>query len=297
MEGSKAAFDPWADWLLYGRQRGAPQAHVSNQATYLARVTDRVLTNGRIGIGDHVLDVGAGTGQLAIEELRRVGAKGRVVAVDLSLRALSECGRVAREDGAAGRQIELVQADAAALPFRDATFDVVTTRSVVAYVADRSRALQEMHRILRAGGRASLYEPITRFEVAPNIRTGDAALAPIAERHRQVIEHMWTESKFGARLDSFDEHDLTTDLLSAGFTAVDVVFEHHIDLAHEGSAWEAETFRRTEPHPGTISYEQAAYEVLGEAAELHLDRFEQLLGRHTFHFAWAVAFVSGRKLI
>lgn len=48
-------------------------------------------------------------------------------------------------------------------PIPDASVDVVTTWSVLIYVADKRRAFAEFFRVLKPGGRASLFEPINRF--------------------------------------------------------------------------------------------------------------------------------------
>ena len=48
-------------------------------------------------------------------------------------------------------------------PIADESVDVVTTRSVVIYVTEKQRAFDEFHRVLRPGGRLSMFEPINSF--------------------------------------------------------------------------------------------------------------------------------------
>jgi hypothetical protein len=51
----------------------------------------------------------------------------------------------------------------------------------------------------------------------------------------------------------------------------------------------------TQPHAGTPSYEEAAHDVLGDVADEHLNRFEELLLQRPFRLAWAVAYVTAHK--
>lgn len=93
------------------------------------------------------LDLGVGTGDMALE-LRRRGAA-RVVAVDFSSAMLSAASRkMAAVDG-----ISLFLADALRLPFPDETFDVVSSAFLLRNLADLPRGLAEMGRVLRPGGR------------------------------------------------------------------------------------------------------------------------------------------------
>lgn len=97
-----------------------------------------------------VLDLATGTGDLAVE-LIALGAS-RVVGADFCEPMLEAAARKVAERRVRG--VELVLADALDLPFSDATFDAVTSAFLLRNVADLSRCLQEMRRVLRPGGRA-----------------------------------------------------------------------------------------------------------------------------------------------
>ncbi|MFW3171426.1 methyltransferase domain-containing protein [Geodermatophilus sp. CPCC 206100] len=101
--------------------------------------------------GERVLDVGVGPGLLAADLARQVGSAGRVCGVDTSDSMIALAGRRAAAEGSA--PIELRRADAVALPYADATFDVGVTTQVLEYVADVPTALAELGRVLRPGGR------------------------------------------------------------------------------------------------------------------------------------------------
>ncbi len=107
--------------------------------------------------GRRVLEVGAGAAQCS----RWLAGRGaHVVACDLSAGMLAQ-GLAA--DAEAGARTPLLQCDARALPFADASFDVVfTSYGALPFVADADRVLAEAARVLRPGGRfvASVPHPV-----------------------------------------------------------------------------------------------------------------------------------------
>jgi demethylmenaquinone methyltransferase/2-methoxy-6-polyprenyl-1,4-benzoquinol methylase len=106
--------------------------------------------------GERVLDVGVGTGAIALKMLSQLGQTGRIWGIDLSLRML---GKARRKLSAAGYSItNLLGADAIALPFRDSAFQVVYSAYVLDLLrlADIQLALAEFHRVLEPRGRLVL---------------------------------------------------------------------------------------------------------------------------------------------
>jgi ubiquinone/menaquinone biosynthesis C-methylase UbiE len=100
--------------------------------------------------GNHLLDVGCGTGETVRALAQRVGTTGRVVGVDSSQTMVAE----ARERTAgAGSLIEIQLGDAYALPFPDDTFDGCLAEKLFAHLEHPDRALAEMCRVTRSGGR------------------------------------------------------------------------------------------------------------------------------------------------
>jgi demethylmenaquinone methyltransferase / 2-methoxy-6-polyprenyl-1,4-benzoquinol methylase len=99
-----------------------------------------------IGLGDRVLDVAAGTGDLTIELSKRVGPDGEVVGIDLS-EAMLELAR----EKAPG--IRFDQGSALDLPYADGEFAAATTGFAARNFSDLRRGLTEMRRVVRPGGR------------------------------------------------------------------------------------------------------------------------------------------------
>lgn len=100
-----------------------------------------------------VLDVACGAGEPAVTIAAGIAATGgHVIATDLIAEMLAMARENARERGVTN--ITFQQADAAALPFPDASFDAVTCRYAIMLLPDAQRALREMRRALALGGRA-----------------------------------------------------------------------------------------------------------------------------------------------
>ena len=105
--------------------------------------------------GMRVLDVAGGTGDLARAFARRVGAHGEVWLTDINASMLT-VGRDRLVDD--GCLQPVVQCDAESLPFPDAYFDCVTVAFGLRNMTHKERALAEMRRVLRPGGRLLVLE-------------------------------------------------------------------------------------------------------------------------------------------
>jgi len=114
------------------------------------RWKQRLLDLAAIGAGARVLDLATGTGDIAYAAAAR---RGRVVAVDITLRmielARAKQGQEGQETAPPAR---FVVADMLTLPFRAASFDIVTTGYGLRNVADLTLAIDEIRRVLAPGG-------------------------------------------------------------------------------------------------------------------------------------------------
>jgi demethylmenaquinone methyltransferase/2-methoxy-6-polyprenyl-1,4-benzoquinol methylase len=155
--------------------RIAPVYDAMNRAMTLGldRRWRRLTAKAVVRPGDRVLDACCGTGDLALADAR---AGGRVTGVDFSAEMLARAERKAPE-------FDWVQADAAALPFPDESFEVVTVGFGIRNLADLEGGLRELARVLVPGGRLGCLE-ITRPQglLRPFFRLWFDGLVPIAGR-------------------------------------------------------------------------------------------------------------------
>jgi ubiquinone/menaquinone biosynthesis C-methylase UbiE len=104
--------------------------------------------------GAVVLDVGCGAGTDLLLAARRVGPDGRAIGVDMTA-AMRERA-IAGAEACALANVEVRDGDATALPVADSTVDVVISNGVLNLVPDKPRAVGEISRVLKRGGRVQI---------------------------------------------------------------------------------------------------------------------------------------------
>ncbi|MFF2376870.1 SAM-dependent methyltransferase [Streptomyces xiamenensis] len=131
----------------------------SDFATAGERLTDLLIGRLGAGPGSEVLDLGCGTGGPGVRLARATGA--RVTGVSISAGDVALAGARAAAEGVAG-QVRFELADAMELPYGDASFDAVLAFESIVHLPDRGRALREIARVLRPGGRLVLTDLVER---------------------------------------------------------------------------------------------------------------------------------------
>jgi demethylmenaquinone methyltransferase/2-methoxy-6-polyprenyl-1,4-benzoquinol methylase len=122
----------------------------------LARLWRKKLVSwSRAKSGDKILDCATGTGDLALEFKKTVGTSGTVIGTDFCQEMLDKAPAKAK---AQNLDVKFEWADAMALPYQDETFDVVSIAYGIRNVADVNKALSEMSRVLKPGGRLMILE-------------------------------------------------------------------------------------------------------------------------------------------
>lgn len=142
-----------------------------------------------------VLDVGTGTGAFIPFLLREIGKGGRIIALDFAEKMLER----ARAKGFNGN-IDYLCADVTNIPQRNKIFDIIVCYSSFPHFQDKPRALAEMNRVIKRGGRLLICHTSSR--------------ASINEIHRQIpaVENDIIP----------DEGEMRNILLRAGFTKIKI---------------------------------------------------------------------------
>jgi ubiquinone/menaquinone biosynthesis C-methylase UbiE len=145
--------DNRSDWNSFARANASQLWR--QQSAYMGKhVTETIVNEAAVHAGERVLDVACGTGEPAISLATLLRDSGTVVGADISTEPLKIAADRASTRGLTNT--EFLQADIHNLPFADAEFDCVTSRFGVMFFADLPRALTEIHRVLKPGGRIAL---------------------------------------------------------------------------------------------------------------------------------------------
>lgn len=253
--------DRWASWLLQRRFGGDPE-RLRQFMNDLYPIRDTVLAHADLQTGELLLDVGSGDGLIAFGALDQT-PDCRVIMSDISHDLLVHAAQLAREMGVEDR-CHLVNTAAERLALKSRSVDVVTTRSVLIYVADKEATFDEFYRLLRPGGRISLFEPINAyFQRDDPTRFWFFDVTPVqdtAAKVRAVYERLQPRGE-DPMLD-FDERNLLTMAKKAGFQEIHLRLEANIE-AFEPMKWE--TLANSAGNPKIPTLAEAMEEVLTPA--------------------------------
>jgi arsenite methyltransferase len=257
--------DQWHRWLLDVRHGGDAAYREQMLSAGLYPVRDRVLDLAKLEPGATLLDVGCGDGLIAFGALDRLGPWGRVIFSDVSQDLLDHCRATASANGQAGR-CEFVRAGADRLTgIADASVDVVTTRSVLIYVKDKASAFAEFRRVLRPGGRVSLFEPINVLMHARDPgRLGGYDVSPIAPIAAKLAGRFNQIQPAGDDpMVDFDDRDLVRLAEQAGFAEVGLELQVTVSATRAPCPWDR--FLRMSGNPRVPPLGEVLSDVLTES--------------------------------
>lgn len=161
----------WAEDLDYPQELAA----VPERAVQSFAGVANPWTMGRLAPGERVLDLGSGAGTDSLVAAQMVGPTGSVTGIDMTPEMLATARAAAAEMDA--RNVQFVEGEAEALPFPDASFDVVISNGVIDLVPDKDAVFAELYRVLAPGGR---------------IQVADVTIqSPVSEEGRRNID-LWT---------------------------------------------------------------------------------------------------------
>jgi len=269
--------DRWSRWLLERRDAGDERQR-SAILDGLAPVRERVLAHAEPLDGAALLDVGTGDGLIGLEALHRVGPHGTVIFSDISDALLGHVHAAVSARGLLERAqfVSTPAEDLGEIPAE--SVDVVTTRSVLIYVSDKARALQAMWRVLRPGGRISLFEPINRLtfpEPADRFWGYEvSAVSDLADKVKASYGGL-SEPASDAMMD-FDDRDLVALAEAAGFGRIHLELHFDVEVGTSMRAISIEALLDSAPNPLAPTARESIAVALTEAEQ---ERFVAHLAR------------------
>ena len=196
-------------------------------------VVDQLLSYARLIEGEDVLDLGTGTGAVALSAIQQVGPGGSVTAIDISPEMLAIAK--SRAEAADVSTIEFREGSSEAIPVENESHDVVLSSLVLMYVIDRETAAKEIARVLRPRGRAivvvwagaegadivKFQQTAGRYAPKPPVDgVGPGALADVSPFVRQLsAAGLGVDVKTAYTEFTFPSFDVAWDSLAAVTTA------------------------------------------------------------------------------
>lgn len=241
----------WTEWLFSSRFSYMDETQRQQTLLWLIDVRDKIIERAKLQPGETVIDIGSGTGLLAFGAHMALEGKGKVIVSDAFADCIEACQKIAEKAGIEGN-MGFLQSDAADIKLPDASVDVVMMRSVLVHILNKAPAVREFFRILKPGGRISIFEPI----IGRNTRyyeLVDPATFPNYEKIKQVEQTL--ASELSDPLTNFDEHTLERDFKEAGFVNVDPKIEI-TSSTYEVREEMIEPWFNTPPSPGKPTLKQ-----------------------------------------
>jgi ubiquinone/menaquinone biosynthesis C-methylase UbiE len=257
----KVTADPWSEWLLHHRHGDDP-VYARVVQTIVEGYADRVLAGAQLGPGMTLVDVGAGEGLMTFRAIGQVGPSLRVMLTDVSEPMLQYAESEAVHRNVRAQCVFMHCAADHLEEITDASVDVVVTRAVLAYVADKRAALREFFRILKPGGRLSVCEPILQDEAfyARALRRRVEDRTQPVDRFMTLL-HRWKSAQFPdseescakSPITNYSERDLLNMIRAAGFAPI------HLQLLFDVvpaliTSWDV--FLASSPHPWAPTLQQ-----------------------------------------
>lgn len=280
----------WSEWLKNSRFSYMTDEQKEQTLRWLHAVRDIVLSRADIRTGDTLLDIGTGTGLLAFGAYELMQGKGRVIASDIAVDCLEECKKIAEACGIGGG-IEFLESSADGIQLPDNSVDVAVMRSVLVHILDKPSSIKEIFRVLKPGGRVSVFEPVISTNTKYYELVGPDF--PDYEKFKKVEHEMMTN--LNDPLTNFTQETLVQDFKDAGFKDVDLDLQT-AESTYPVSASMIEPWFSTPPSPGSLTLKQKFLKCFSEDdVNAYIENLKKDLDGRTITVKSYTAFVSAVK--
>jgi SAM-dependent methyltransferase len=160
--------------------------------------------------GDTVMDLGSGGGLDCFLAAQRVGAKGKVIGVDMTPEMIAKAQANAVKAGISNVEFRLGQIES--IPAAECEVDVIISNCVINLSPDKPAVFREMYRVLKQGGRVAVSDIVTNGPMSPLVAKS-------------------LENWAGCIVGALDVEEYRRELTAAGFREVEVKPEHTTPLA------------------------------------------------------------------
>lgn len=204
----------WTQWLMETRFAFLTPQMKQQTINWLKLVRDNVLLRANIKEGETVLDIGTGTGLLAFKALEQLKGTGLVIFSDKFKDCLDSCEKFLKSQNITSGY-KMLNCPAEKIDLPDNFVDKAMCRSVLVHIVDKQPAINEIHRVLKKGGRFCCFEPV----IKSNTRYWELT-TPDKIRNYEKFKNAENEfmSDSNDAMCNFDENSIAKNLEIAGFS-------------------------------------------------------------------------------
>jgi arsenite methyltransferase len=285
----------WSQWLKNSRFSYMSEEQKEETLRWLFSVRDKILEKAKLDNCETLLDIGTGTGLLAFKAYEILQGKGKVIASDVAVDCLEECQKIAQECQIS-EGMEFLRTSAENINLPDENVDVVVMRSVLVHILNKPSAINEFYRVLKKGGRISLFEPIitsnTRYYEIVEALEITAEITDFEGFKNAEIKIM---TDINDPLTNYDENSLIRDFEQAGFKNIEP------DLNNVSSTYTVkkemiEPWFSTPPSPGSLSMkERFLKHIEADKFEKQIEELGKYLDGKSINVKSNVLYLSAEK--
>jgi ubiquinone/menaquinone biosynthesis C-methylase UbiE len=287
--------DKWADWIV-SKRYGNDEKYKTNVLNALYPIRDAVIRNADVKDGDTVLDVGCGDGLIANALIEKVGTSGKVIFSDISKDLLESCRSFYEQENQL-ENLSFVQASVDNLEqIGDQSIDAVTCRSVLIYVDEKNKSFAEFFRVLKKGGRLSVFEPINSFAQKRRDEKQFMGydLSPLGGIGEKFLQAYRKEQKQNDPMTNFDERDLIAFSEQVGFNQIQIEFTAQMGFGAKFPSWDF--LYEFSPNPNAPALSESLSKHLTLVEKEQFISYLKPLVEHTHpKISSAICYLSAKK--